>query len=535
MRTFTWIGVALAVLIVVSILLLVNEFYITPQRVSDLARFSAQLARCYQISLNVERLISSVESYMLHADHRYLDDFRRYSLETVREELDLYNTADSATKKKVADLIEENRKYLSFVEKEVVRPELQNRNRSNASLRLEHEYFAASLRDKSYLAVSTARNEVDRVSTSVMAVENRKRFFLFLLVLLLLVLLIVGSCGVVIPLFIQNSHLEHLAARLRGAVIVTDQRAVVRKINAAAEKLLNISGGAVLNKSLNEILGHFPSLQNVFQPLFEVILYKKQLSNYQTVYTYAGRKIFLTIDYHPLFFLDKLSGAVMVALPEESQRDRSLLFDSIEAERRKLSIEIHDWIGRYMSTVIHSLDYMLRQNGKELPGSVRENLARLRDQCQNAAMDMRSIMNEIHPYLIEKVGLIPAIESFVSHFEKTYGIKVYLYYSDRAFTLNRREAIVIYRIIQEALTNVAKHSAATEVDIYFSVQNEMLKIEVSDNGGPQKELVEGTGLWGMKDRANLLGGDLVYGYTDTGFAVTLTVPLVREEVSGEPD
>ncbi|MEW6505882.1 MAG: hypothetical protein AB1457_18165, partial [Chloroflexota bacterium] len=234
MRTFTWIGVALAVLIVVSILLLVNEFYITPQRVSDLARFSAQLARCYQISLNVERLISSVESYMLYADHRYLDDFRRYSLETAREELDLYNTADSVTKKKVADLIEENRKYLSFVEKEVVRPEPQNSGRSNASLRLEHEYFAASLRDKSYLAVSAARDEVDRVSTSVMAVENRKRFFLFLLVLLLLLLLLVGSCGVVIPLFVQNSHLEHLAARLRGAVIVTDQRAVVRKINAAA-------------------------------------------------------------------------------------------------------------------------------------------------------------------------------------------------------------------------------------------------------------------------------------------------------------
>ncbi|MEW6171578.1 MAG: PAS domain-containing protein [Bacillota bacterium] len=534
MKTYTWIGAALILLLVVSVLLLVNEFYMAPQRINDLARFSDQLTKCYQISLNVERLVSSAENYMLYNNHRYLDDFRRYSLETLREELDLYNTADSSTKRKIADLIEENRKYLSFVEKEVVRPELEN-NHYNASLRLEHEDLAASLRNKARIAVSAIRNKVDRISTSVMAGEKRKKLLLFLLSFLPITLLVIGSCGVAIPMFVQNSHLKSLTANLRSAVIITDQRGVVRKINTAAEKLLNINSGTVLNKSLNEILGHFPPLQSVLQPFFEVILHKKQLTNYQTVYTYGGRKIFLTIDYYPLFVLDKLTGAVMVALPEESQKDKSLLFDSIEGERKKLSIEIHDWIGRYMSTMIHSLDYVLRQNGEGLPEPVRENMVRLRNQCQNAAMDMRSIMNEIHPYLIDKVGLIPAVESYVSYFETTHGIKVYLYYSDRTLTLNRREAIVIYRIIQEALTNVAKHSEATEVDIYFSLQNEVLRIEILDNGRPQTELAEGTGLWGMKDRANLLGGDLVYGYTDAGFAVTLTVPLIREGGSGEPN
>jgi len=535
MRTLAWISAALVLLLVVPVLLLVNEFCLTPRGISNLARSSAQLAEYYRISLNVERLISSAENYLLHTDPHYLDEFRRYSLETVREELDLYNTADSAAKKKVADLLEENRRYISFVEKEVVSSELQNRSRGDAFLRSEHDYLASSLRGKCYEAVCAARDEVDRVAALVMAGDNRKKLLLFLLSFLPGTLLVIGSCSTLIPMFIQNAHLGYLAANLRNAVILTDQRGVVKKINAAAERLLEVGADTVLNRSLSEILGQFPSLQNILEPFFEVILQKKQLTNYQTVCTCAGRKVFLTIDYYPLFILDKVTGAVMVALPEEGQKDKALLFDSIEAERKKLSIEIHDWIGRYMSTMIHSLDYVLRQHREELPASVREGVARLRDQCQSAAMDMRSIMNEIHPYLLDRVGLIPAVESYVSHFEKTHGVKVFLYYSDRTLRPGRREAIVIYRIIQEALTNVAKHSPATEVDVYFMVQDGVLKIEVSDNGGERAEIAEGTGLWGMKERANLLGGDLVYGYTDTGFAVTLTVPLPREEVSGEPN
>ncbi|HAG06807.1 MAG: Putative signal transduction histidine kinase [Clostridia bacterium 62_21] len=528
MRAYTWIAVVLVVILTVMLVLAVNELYVAPQKAGDLARYAERLARCYQISLHIERLISSVDNYILYNDPRYLEEFHYYSLETLREEMDLYNTVDASVRRKVGDLIDENRKYLSFVERAAAGGELG---------RVEHAYLAAALRDRAHVVTDDFKERVDRAAASVAEEENKKRTFLLLLTFLSVGFLAVGVYGFGLPLLRENGSLRHLTTSLRNAVVITDEKGVVRNINAVAERLLGLSADTVVGRPLNAVLGHAPHLREVLQPLFQVILSRQEVTNYQAIYVHGGRKQGLTADYYPLMVLDKLTGAAMVAQPETTHRDKRLLFDSMEAERKKLSIEIHDWIGRYMSSLIYTLDYTLRQHGEQLPEAVRDNLVRLRQQCQVAATDMRSIMNEVHPYLLDKVGLVTAVESYVSHFEKTSGKKVFLYYSDRTLKLDLRQAIVIYRIIQEALTNVTKHSDATEVDIHFAVQDGVLRVEILDNGEgkPGQELAEGTGLWGMKERARLLGGDLVYGFTDSGFAVTLTVPLAREEVRGEPD
>lgn len=520
MKTFTRISAALLLVLTVLLVLLVNELYFTPQKASELAEYSERLVQCYELSLDVERLLSSVDHYVLFRDPRYLDEFHHYSLETIRKEIDLYNVVDASVRPKVAELIDENRKYLASVEKVLAKGGLSE---------AEHVYLAAALRNRVQVVAGDLKQKVDRAAVAVIERETAKRFFLPLLTLLSLGFLVLGLYGVALPLLRENATLKYLTTNLRSALVITDEKGIVRGVNTAAEKLLDIDGNAVLGRPLNAILGYAPYLREVLQPLFQVFLNKKEVTNYRTSYVRAGRKQSLAVDYYPLLVQGRLTGAAMLALPEGTYRDERLLFDSMEAERKKLSIEIHDWIGRYLSTMIYTLDYTLRQNGDQLPAAVRENLVRLRQQCQAAAADMRSIMNQIHPYLLDKMGLITAVESYVSHFEKSSGIKVYLYYTDHMLKLNRREAIVVYRIIQEALTNVAKHSGATEVDIHFTTHGGILRVEILDNGKSTGELVEGTGLWGMKERARLVGGDLVYGFTDGGFAVTLTVPLKREE------
>jgi signal transduction histidine kinase len=175
------------------------------------------------------------------------------------------------------------------------------------------------------------------------------------------------------------------------------------------------------------------------------------------------------------------------------------------------------------------LDYILRAND-QLQESVYTDLSRLRTHCQTAAMDMRSIMNDIHPYLIDRVGLISALESYVNNLEQMHGINVYMFYQNRILKTDRASEIMIYRIIQEALINVVKHSRASEVDIYFKEERETLKIEVLDNGSPPGDIVAGKGLWGMKERANLIGGDIVYSGGEAGFSLVLTVPIRMEVV-----
>jgi signal transduction histidine kinase len=537
MKTYIWISAALAVLLVTLALLLAGKAYFAPQKISDLVRHSAHLIAGYQLSLNMERSISSMKNYVLYADQHYLDDFRRYSSETVRGKLDLYHAVDLPTKNKVADLIAANRHYLFFVERELTRAEPAAGSQAAAPLQSEHAHLAASLRDKTALVITALEHEVDQAATAIAALESRNRLLLFSLAFLSLALLAIGSFGVALPLFVQHSHMKHLTDNLRNAVIITDRRGVVRKINAAAEKLLEVAADKVLNRSLNETLGHFPHLQNVFEPLFHVILHQQRLINHQTSYAHAGRKTCLTADYYPLFTLNTLTGVAMIFSAGELHKNKHLFFESIETERKRLSIEVHDWIGRYMATMIHSLDYLLRQSSDPAPGdtggTIRKDLEQLRTHCQHAAVDMRNIMNEIHPYLVDKMGLIPALGSYVSYFEKTYGIETHIYYDHRTLKLETWEEVAIYRIVQEALTNVTKYSEASKVNIHFTARGGILEIKVKDNGPPGKKPVEGKGLWGMKERAKLLDGDLVYNHTADGFVVTLTIPTSWEGSSDE--
>ncbi|WP_238473411.1 sensor histidine kinase [Desulforamulus profundi] len=269
-------------------------------------------------------------------------------------------------------------------------------------------------------------------------------------------------------------------------------------------------------------------MQNITQPLLHSLLNQRELLRHKAVFHNDGRPIHLTVDYIPIFLFNKLIGVMMIARMANEQKDKPLLLDTLEKERKRISIEIHDWIARYMSTIIHSLDYNLRlhKDGDLKGEDLLQGLIDLRNHCQNAAIEMRGIMNDIHPYLIDKVGLISALESYIHTFEKLNKIKVYIFYQDRALRVKKKDEIIIYRIIQEALSNIVKHAKATEVDINFTKQQDTLKIEIMDNGGTEGDFVAGKGLWGMKERAGLIGGDIVFGYCETGFCVTLTVPIL---------
>lgn len=529
-----WLPVLLLSIILLPLLHLFDSYTI-PQKVRNLTRDVEILSLSYELSLDISHLISSSRAYILDSGEQHLDEFYGLSNKAIRKELYLYTKVSPSEKEKIGELIELHKKYISFVENEVV-PVIQAGNRAKyiETLRDRHDNLSAELQDKAISVKALRKEKISEDSNTIISLEKEKRTFSFMLILFSLVLLIVGTRKFLLPLLAQFSRLEQLIARIKSATIITDHKGYIKNANKAAEKLFDISVDAIKEKTLNEMVNLFPYTQNITQPLFNVILEKKEIPDYQTLYTRSGQKVFLTIDYYPLFLYKKIAGSALIARPVEIHRDKRYLFEAIEAERKKISIEIHDWIGRNMSPIIHSLDYILNLGTKKLPPDINAQLVKLRKHCQNAANDMRSIMNDIHPYLIDKVGLIPALESYVRHFEQTHDIKVYLFYQNRPLELKKTAEIVIYRIIQEALTNVAKHSSADEVDIYFTLENDALKIEIVDNGETPQEMGDGKGLWGMKERANLIGGDLVYSFTENGFAVTLTVPVTTEgQTSGE--
>lgn len=527
-----WFALLLVTILLIPMLHLYNS-QIAPEKVKKLSGDYELLAENCYLSMDITELISSGRSYMLFAEEQYLDKFNEYSVLVTQKELELYNQAVSNEQKEdLQQLIDITQQFIALVQGEKPYPN-QSIEEAADFYHTQLDPLAGELQEMANATLVYRHSGLIKDTRNIVGMENRVSFFSAALTFLALVLLLLGGRKIIYPMLVKYSYMDGFAGLSKEAAVMIDGKGNIVRINQAAEKLLHIPAKELTNKSLNQATVLYPPLQNLTHPLFKVVLNHQEIINYQVVYTGLGQKNFLNADYYPVYCRNKLMGAVMIARPVETPKNKRYLFDAIEAERKKISIEIHDWIGRSMSPIIHALDYIMRVNNEKIPGDVYKELAELRAHCQSAAIDMRSIMNDIHPYLIDKVGLISALESYAGTFEQMHNIRVYLFYQNRLLKIKKEAEIIVYRIIQEALSNVVKHSNATEVDIYFKEDTGTLKIEIMDNGTMKGDFTAGNGLWGMKERAHLIGGDLVCDSDEAGFSVSLTIPIAMEDIRDE--
>jgi signal transduction histidine kinase len=139
---------------------------------------------------------------------------------------------------------------------------------------------------------------------------------------------------------------------------------------------------------------------------------------------------------------------------------------------------------------------------------------------------VQRIVSELRPAILDDLGLVAAIEWQAQDFQRRTGIACTLHVNAEHFDIDSERATVVFRICQEALTNVTRHANATTVVIRLEERPEAITLEVTDNGRgiPQEKLVDpqSLGLLGMRERAELFGGFVtIAGRPDAGTAVTL--------------
>lgn len=512
-----------------SVLLFQNLLYIY-QQINRIGDYRGELTEFKKLLNNIEAMTFGLQDYILLSDPQSLENFHKHSAIIIKKQTDLYDSDNLSRNQNIIDLIELSKRYMSFAASEVI-PTVQTKTYSKKEIQdlyLRNKDFTRQMNVKlKHLSQSYAM-ELDNYFETTLFNINSKIILLLIILFTSLLLLPYVLYMMLKPSLTKCVYMSESAEYTDNAFIFVDHSGDVKYVNKSAQDLFGLLPETVLEKNIDQFPELFPRLQNITQPLLHSLLNQRELLRHKAVFHNDGRPIHLTVDYIPIFLFNKLIGVIMIAKMANEQKDKPLLLDTLEKERKRISIEIHDWIARYMSTIIHSLDYSLRlhKDGDLKSEDLLQGLIDLRNHCQNAAIEMRGIMNDIHPYLIDKVGLISALESYILTFEKLNKIKVYIFYQDRALRVKKKDEIIIYRIIQEALSNIVKHAKATEVDINFTKQQDTLKIEIMDNGGTEGDFVAGKGLWGMKERAGLIGGDIVFGYCETGFCVTLTVPIL---------
>ena len=209
---------------------------------------------------------------------------------------------------------------------------------------------------------------------------------------------------------------------------------------------------------------------------------------------------------------------------ESERRDsarRALLVQ--EGERRRIARELHDEVGQTLTGVMLQVEGLAGR----IPDELREQLDELRETARHGTEEVRRIARRLRPEALEDLGL----ESALAALAAAVGDQAHLRIERRlepGLPLSQEQELVVYRIAQEALTNVARHADATEVQLQLERTNGRAILTVRDDGSglPPGAFSSSQGIRGMRERAMLIGAQLTIGKPAAGGTeVQLSVPL----------
>jgi signal transduction histidine kinase len=216
----------------------------------------------------------------------------------------------------------------------------------------------------------------------------------------------------------------------------------------------------------------------------------------------------------------------LAALSEQRRELAQKLMATRESTLREISRELHDEFGQ----ILTAIGSMLGQAGRQVPeGSrLRGDLREIGEIAQAALDNVRGLSQTLHPSILEELGLDSTIDWYLSTVEKQLGIQVTYERTGPRAEVDQTTGIHVYRVLQEALSNVARHSGARQASVRLRCDHDALELEVADHGkGLDADRARrGLGLVAMRERAELLGGTLeLLQPRDGGTLVRLHVPL----------
>jgi two-component system, NarL family, sensor histidine kinase DegS len=203
-----------------------------------------------------------------------------------------------------------------------------------------------------------------------------------------------------------------------------------------------------------------------------------------------------------------------------------------EDERRRLAREIHDGPAQVLSNAIFAV-HTTEQIAKRAPHQIVDELTQLRELLKDGVAEIRRFMFDLRPTMLQDLGLGPTLARYVDDYSRFFAKKVMLRTDEALPHLTPDQELTIFRIVQEALQNIHKHAGqGVEASVTLNAAGSVVQLTVSDNGkgfdphGVVPRATSGAGLPGMRERANLAGGELnVQSQAGNGTTITLRMPL----------
>jgi PAS domain S-box-containing protein len=239
--------------------------------------------------------------------------------------------------------------------------------------------------------------------------------------------------------------------------------------------------------------------------------------------------------------LDKLEQRVQVRTQELEQKNAELrklsarLLQIQDEERRRIARELHDSVGQLLAAIKMNISKVSGEKAKlstPAASAISENM-KLVEQVSN---EIRTLSHLLHPPLLDEIGLLSALKWYIEGFSERSKIKVTAEMPSDLGRLPRDVELSLFRIVQECLTNIHRHSGSLTAFVRLARSRQQVTLEVKDEGrgfSPNGESIvssgetPGVGLRGMRERLRQLGGQLEISSNGTGTLVVAKLPLVE--------
>jgi len=351
----------------------------------------------------------------------------------------------------------------------------------------------------------------------------------------------------------SEQRYQHLFDSVNDIIFTADLHGNVTSLSRAVERTLGYSPGQLLGPGVRAL---FPpeAIARLFQML-RAKLGGLECTTYELpMAAQDGRQVILELSTRLLFQEGKPVGVIGVgrdvterkrteevlresraALERTSEQLRALagsLLAAQEEERRHLSRELHDDLNQKLAMLAIEAEAL----EQELPPSedgVRLRLGRLRRGVNALSDDVRRVAYQLHPSLLDHLGLAVALRSYCREFSQHHGLKVKFLLRRPVQGAPQEVSLCLYRVTQEALRNVAKHSKSARATVVLSGSPRGLHLSITDYGvGFDPEAVEnrgGLGLVSMEERVRLVGGDfLIRSSPHGGTRLDVRIPVTSE-------
>lgn len=337
-----------------------------------------------------------------------------------------------------------------------------------------------------------------------------------------------------------GNDLMNLLANVNMPIVILGNDLRIRRFTPVAEKVLNLIPSDVGRpiRDINLPI-RVPSLEATVSEVAESLApkvmevkdsdgrpYSLRMRPYRTEENKVDGVVLVFVDLDPVMRAAEAILPLKAYLPADAAGTGAMLLFAQEEERRRLAHELHDELNQKLALLEMTAQNISNREG--VPPDIRKHLEDIRKSVGELSEDLRRIAYQLHPAILDDLGLVPAVQSYCDEFSTRERIQVRFSHSGVPAELPPAIALVSYRIVQESLRNVAKHSRAKRANVSVTCAKGAIEIVVRDGGrGFVPDRADaGLGMLGMRERVAYVGGSIEWkSKPGDGTQVCAKIPL----------